>query len=70
MIFCRTCNNFWFVEIFLDLLKYGKTIQLTDKHFYRQRVQAEFRSNKSLEEKDIPFVINQGRLFLAKKNVV
>lgn len=61
--------KYWAIS-FQDLLKYGKTLKFTDKEFYKKRVKQEFANNKNLEEKDIPFVIKQGRAFLMNQNVL
>lgn len=56
--------------MFAALLKHGKQLQHTDKQYFAQRVRQEFIKNKDLEEKDIPYCIKQGRIFLLSKNVV
>lgn len=55
---------------FLELLRYGKTLRHTDKDYYQKRVKLEFVNNKELEEKDIPYVLKQGRVFLLSRNVI
>lgn len=57
-------------KLFAELMKYGKTLELTDKQYYKERVKLEFINNKQLEEKDIPYVLKQGRVFLVSRNVV
>lgn len=54
----------------LELLRYGRKIQHTDKEYYFNRLRQEFVNNKDVAEADIPFCLKQGRLFLQKKNVV
>lgn len=53
-----------------ELLKYGKTLEHTDRFYYFKRVKLEFVNNKELEEKDIPYVLKQGRVFLLSRNVL
>lgn len=44
------------LRLYKDLLRYSGKLQLTDKKYYLDRVQAEFRRNQALEQtKDIEF---------------
>lgn len=59
-----------YIKSFLsELLKYGRTLELTDKQYFKERVKLEFVNNKQVEEKDIPYCMKQGRVFLLSRNV-
>lgn len=38
------------LKLYKDLLRYGETLQHTDKDFYIKRIKKEFKKNKNLEE--------------------
>lgn len=57
------------IKFLLELLRYGRTLKYTDRDYYQQRVKLEFKNNKELEEKDIPYVLKQGRVFILSRNV-
>lgn len=38
------------LKLYKDLLRYGETLQHTDKEFYVKRIKKEFKKNRSIEE--------------------
>lgn len=38
------------LKLYRDLLRYAKELTFTDKTYYCQRIRAEFKKNKSLED--------------------
>lgn len=38
------------LKLYKDLLRYGETLQHTDKEFYSKRIKKEFKKNRNLEE--------------------
>lgn len=46
------------LQLYRDLLRYGKQLKFTDKTYYTDRIRAEFKRNKNLQsEADIEFNI-------------
>lgn len=46
------------VQLYRDLLRYGKQLKFTNKAFFKDRIRSEFEKNRSLEaETDIEFNI-------------
>lgn len=52
-----------------EFLRYSKNLQHTDKEYFLRKVKEEFVKNKELAEKDIPYCIKQGKVFLMSRNV-
>lgn len=55
------------VQLYRDLLRYGKQLKFTDQSYFKYRIRSEFEKNRNLESgTDIEFNIkvnysNQGR---------
>lgn len=46
------------VQLYRDLLRYGKQLKFTNKTFFKNRIRSEFEKNRNLEsETDIDFNI-------------
>ncbi|KAF4520373.1 hypothetical protein B566_EDAN012878 [Ephemera danica] len=46
------------LNLYRSLLRYGKSIKLTEKNYYKGRIRAEFETNKNIENPaDIKFHI-------------
>nr|BAN21168.1 unkown protein [Riptortus pedestris] len=59
------------LALYKDLLKYGKSLTLTDKDYFLKRVKFEFRNNQFLtSKKDIEFHYNRGKELLKLKRIV
>lgn len=53
-----------------EFLRYSKNLQHTDKEYFLRKVKEEFIKNKEISEKEIPYCIRQGKVFLLSRNVV
>lgn len=38
------------LKLYKDLLRYGETLQYTDKDFFTKKIRKEFKKNRSLED--------------------
>lgn len=57
--------------LYKDLLKYGRSLTLTDKDYFIKRIKTEFRNNKHLRTgKEVEFQYNRGKELLKLRRVV
>ena len=53
------------LSLYRQLLRYGQKLCLTDKHYFSERIRAEFSKNKSLSDSDLIIKqINRGEELL------
>ncbi|GFS71011.1 probable peptide chain release factor C12orf65, mitochondrial [Nephila pilipes] len=56
------------IQLYKDILKYSKTLKLTDKDYFLQQVKKEFKGNKHLtSSEDISYHFKRGKNFLKNK---
>jgi len=57
--------------LYKSLLRYGRTLQMTDKDYFYRRVRFEFEKNSVLHEKqEVQFQLDKARQFLKNKRLV
>ncbi|XP_050541104.1 electron transfer flavoprotein regulatory factor 1 isoform X2 [Daktulosphaira vitifoliae] len=58
-------------KLYKELLKYGQTLELTNKNYYQKRIKQEFVKNKELADPEkIHFFYNKGLELLKKKSII
>lgn len=59
------------LKLYKDLLRYGEQLKLTDKKYYRNRIQQSFKQNKTLVDKtEINFQLQKGLKLLKNRRVM
>ncbi|XP_024081606.1 MIEF1 upstream open reading frame protein [Cimex lectularius] len=59
------------LKLYRSLLRYGQTLQFTDKNYFKNRVTSEFKRNKVLsDEKGIKFYYERGQAVLSQKRIL
>lgn len=56
-------NRTEILRLYKSLLRYGEVISLTDKSYFKRRIQKEFKENKTASE-DITFLYEASFYFL------
>lgn len=58
-------------QLYKELLKYGSSLKLTDKNYYKIRIKQEFLNNKQLvKQEEIKFFYDKGQELLKRKSIV
>ncbi|XP_074028593.1 mitochondrial ribosome and complex I assembly factor AltMIEF1 [Leptinotarsa decemlineata] len=58
------------LKLYKQLLRYGENLQLTDKHYFLNRIKQDFKRNKTLTNvEDINFNFEKGTTLLSKRTV-
>jgi len=58
-------------QLYKELLKYGCSLKLTDKNYFKRRIKQEFLDNKQLIKPDeIQFFYDKGQELLKRKSIV
>lgn len=47
-----TVTRLQVIQLYKELMKYGSSLKLTDKNYYKRRIKQEFVDNKQLVEPD------------------
>lgn len=59
------------LQLYRELLRYGRQLQFTDKDYFVNRVRKEFKQAKDIEKaEDIKFYFQRGLALLKNKRVV
>lgn len=59
------------LQLYRELLRYGRQLQFTDKDYFVNRVRKEFKQAKDIEKaEDIKFYFQRGLALLKNKHVV
>lgn len=83
-VVCRQVRLLWCVEsdmtiptgrqvlqLYRDLLRYGRQLQFTDKDYFARRIRKEFKQAKNIDNaEDIKFYYQRGLALLKNKRVV
>lgn len=60
-----TINRLQVKQLYKELLKYGFSLKLTDKNYYKSRIKQEFLDNSQLVKPDeIQFFYNVSEIFV------
>ncbi|GAB6028839.1 hypothetical protein CHUAL_004645 [Chamberlinius hualienensis] len=59
-----------YLQLYRELLRYGRSLVYTDKDYYYARIRKEFTKSRELSEEDQLFNYKKGLAFLQRKRLL